>query len=79
MLGLFDFLDRAFDTLAHAFDERHAPETPRSRPQVVLFLLAVALVPVALVLGWDWSPWLLGVLGLIGVVVFAGLFVIWTR
>jgi 4-hydroxybenzoate polyprenyltransferase len=79
MFGFFDLLDRAFDTLAHAFDDKHAPETPRSRPQVVLFLLAAALVPIALVLGWEWSPWLLGLLGLIGAVVFAGLYAIWTN
>jgi len=79
MLSLFDVLDRAFDTLAHAFDSQHAPETPRSRPQVVMFLLALALVPCALLLGWELSPWALGVLGLIGGVVCAGLYAVWTR
>jgi 4-hydroxybenzoate polyprenyltransferase len=79
MLSLFDLLDRAFDTLAHGFDDRHAPKTPRSRPQVALFLLALALVPIALVLGWEGSPWLFGVLGLMGAIVFAALFVIWDR
>src|SRR5262249_36233083 len=79
MYGFFNLLDRAFDTLAHAFDDRHAPETPRSRPQAALLVVAVALVPCALVLGWEWAPWLLGVLGLIGAVVCAALYVIWAR
>jgi 4-hydroxybenzoate polyprenyltransferase len=78
MFRLFNLLDRALDTLAHAFDARHAPATPRSRPQVGLFLLALALIPCALVLGWEGDPWLLAVLGLLGAVVFAALYARWS-
>ncbi len=79
MFGVFNFLDRTFDTLAHAFDEPHAPEAPRSRPHVVLILVGAVLVPCLLVLGWEGSPWLLGVLGLLGAVLCAALFAFWAR
>ncbi len=78
MFGLFNLLDRTFDTLAHAFDEPHAPETPRSRPHVVLILVLVALVPCAAVLGLEGDPWLLGVLGLMGAIFCAALYAVWT-
>jgi hypothetical protein len=79
MLGFFDLIDRTFDTLAHALDQPHAPETPRSRPQMALLLVAAVLVPCALVLGWDGDPWLLGVLGLMGAVFCAAMYAIWAR
>jgi hypothetical protein len=78
VLRFFNLLDRAFDALARAFDGRNGPEKPRSRPQAILFLLALVLVPCAVVLGWELSPWLLGVLGLIAVLVSAGLYAVWT-
>ena len=77
MFGLFNLLDRACDTLAYAFDREETPELPRSRPQAVLFLLALVLVPCAVVLGWELSPWLLGVLGVIGLLVCSGLYIVW--
>jgi 4-hydroxybenzoate polyprenyltransferase len=76
---VFDLLDSAFDTLAHAFDGRHAPTTRRSSPQVLLFLLALALAACAVVLGLEASPWLLGGLGLAGAVGCAGLSAVWLR
>ena len=77
MLRLFNLLDQAFDALAHAFDRRNEPEKPRSRPQAILFVLALVLVPCAVVLGWELSPWLLGVLGLIAALVCAALYAAW--
>lgn len=79
MLGLFNLLDRGFDALARPFDDRRPSETPRSRPQVAMILLALALAPIVLMLGWDGSPWLLGLLGLMGAILFAALYPIWTR
>jgi fatty acid desaturase len=79
MFGFFNALDRTFDTLAHAFDDPHAPETPRSCPHVALILVALLLVPCALLLGWEGDPWLLGVLGLMGAVLCAALFVMWNH
>jgi hypothetical protein len=79
MLSFFNLLDRAFDTLAHAFDSRHAPDAPRSSPQVAMFLLALALVPCVVVLGWEGDPWMLAVLGLMGAIVSAALTAIWMR
>lgn len=79
MVSFFNFLDRAFDALAHAFDDRPPSERPRSYPQVVMFLLALALVPCVLFLGWEGSPWLLGLLGLMGAIIMAALYPIWTR
>jgi hypothetical protein len=78
MLGLFNVLDRACDTLAHAFDSDHAPAAPRSSPHVALFLLALALVPCAFFLGLQWSPWVLALMGLIGAVVCAALYAVWS-
>ena len=77
MFTVFNLLDRAIDTLGHIFDSPHAPETPRSRPQLGLFLIAIVLVPCLMFLGWELSPWSLGVLGLVGVVICAGLLAIW--
>jgi hypothetical protein len=78
MVSIFNSLDRTFDTLAHAFGDQHAPETPCAHPQVAMFLLVLALVPCALVLGWEGSPWLLGLLGLMGAVLCAALFSFWS-
>jgi hypothetical protein len=75
----FNLLDRAFDRLAQAFDWPSAPADRRARPQVVLFLLALALVPCVVLLSWEWSPWMLGVLGLLGTIVCLGLFAAWSR
>ena len=79
MYRLFNLLDGACDALAHAFDGDHAPEGQQSRPHVMFILLAFILLPCALVLGWEWSPAMLGVLGLIGALLSVSLFVIWTR
>jgi 4-hydroxybenzoate polyprenyltransferase len=78
MYLFFNFFDRAFDTLGHLFDGAHAPEGPRSRPQAALLFVALILVPCVLVLGWEWSPGVLGVLGLLGAIVCAALCVNWS-
>jgi len=77
MFRVFNLLDRASDALAHAFDDHHAPEGSRSRPDGALYLLVLALIPCALVLSWELSPWVLGVLGLIVGLISAALYVIW--
>jgi hypothetical protein len=79
MVHFFSLLDRAFDTLAHAFDKAHAPATSRSRPESALFLVALALVPLGVLLTWEGGPWQLAVWGLVVVLVCGGLFAIWSR
>jgi hypothetical protein len=79
MLTLFNALDRAFDTLAHMFDGAHDPETPRSRPEVAVFLVAVIAVAVAVALEVTGSTWSLAAWGVAGMVFVVGLLCAWSR